>query len=59
MLLRDEVSSRGVDRLEIEANAFASELLMPPKFLESALDAAGLDLEDDAGIEALTKKLPR
>ncbi|TBR27185.1 MAG: ImmA/IrrE family metallo-endopeptidase [Reyranella sp.] len=56
MLLRDEVASQGIDRLEIEANAFASELLMPHKFFEGALDPAGLDLEDDAGIEALTKK---
>jgi len=56
MLLRDDVSSQGIDRLEIQANAFASELLMPHKFLESALDLAGLDLEDDTGIEVLAKK---
>ncbi len=56
MLLRDDVSSRGVDRLEIEANAFASELLMPRKFIDLALGPAGLDLEDDANIETLAKK---
>ncbi len=56
MLLRDDVSSQGVDRLEIEANAFASELLMPRKFVELVLGPAGLDIEDDAGIEALAKK---
>lgn len=56
MLLRDDVSSQGVDQLEIEANAFASELLMPRKFIDLVLGPAGLDLEDDANIEALAKK---
>jgi Zn-dependent peptidase ImmA (M78 family) len=56
MLLRDDVSSQGVEPLEIEANAFASELLMPNEFLMTALRASGLDIEDDAGIEALARK---
>jgi Zn-dependent peptidase ImmA (M78 family) len=56
VLLRDDVSSQGIDPLEIEANAFASELLMPGEFLMSALDAGGLDIEDEAGIEALARK---
>ncbi len=56
MLFRDDVSSQGVDPLEVQANAFASEFLMPQKFLESALGTAGLDIEDDASIESLAKK---
>lgn len=56
VLLRDDVSSKGVDPLEIEANAFASELLMPAEFLLNALDEAGLDIEDEAGIEALARR---
>lgn len=56
VLLRDDVSSQGVDPLEIEANAFASELLMPREFLMGALDASGLDIEDDAGVEALARR---
>lgn len=56
VLLRDDVSSQGIDPLEIEANAFASELLMPQELLMSALDAVGLDIEDDAGIEALARR---
>jgi Zn-dependent peptidase ImmA (M78 family) len=56
MLLRDDVSSQGVDPLEIEANAFASELLIPSELLTNALHAGGLDIEDDAGIEALARK---
>jgi Zn-dependent peptidase ImmA (M78 family) len=56
VLLRDDVSSQGIDPLEIDANAFASELLMPREFLMSALDAGGLDIEDEVGIEALARK---
>ena len=36
--LRNEESSKGIDPEEKEANAFAAELLMPQKFLESDLD---------------------
>lgn len=56
VLLRDDVSSQGMDSLEIEANAFASELLMPGELVTGMLDAGGLDIEDDAGIEALARK---
>lgn len=56
VLMRDDVSSLGSDPLEIDANAFASELLMPRDFLVDALDANGLDIEDEAGIEVLAKK---
>jgi len=56
VLLRDDVSSQGVDPLEIEANAFASELLMPRELLMTALGAGGLDLDDETGIEALARK---
>jgi Zn-dependent peptidase ImmA (M78 family) len=56
VLLRDDISSQGIDPLEIEANAFASELLMPREFLMSALDVGGLDIEDEVGIDALARK---
>ena len=56
VLLRDDISSKGIDPLEIEANAFASELLMPAEFIASTLDAGGLDIEDEIGIETLAKK---
>jgi Zn-dependent peptidase ImmA (M78 family) len=56
VLHRDDISSQGVDPLEIEANAFASELLMPGEFLASALDTGGLDIEDEQRIEALARK---
>jgi Zn-dependent peptidase ImmA (M78 family) len=56
VLHRDDVSSRGEDPYEIEANAFASELLMPTDFLLEALDASGLDLDDEEGIAALARR---
>lgn len=56
VLRRDGVSSEGIDPLEIEANAFAAELLMPQDLLLQACDADGLDIEDDAGIEKLARK---
>lgn len=56
VLLRDDVSSRGTDNREIEANAFASELLMPSELIRGALSERGLDIEDDEGVEALAKK---
>ncbi|GAA4795841.1 MAG TPA: ImmA/IrrE family metallo-endopeptidase [Xanthomonadaceae bacterium] len=56
VLLRDDVSSQGVDLLEIEANAFASELLMPKDLLVKALDEGGVDMDDDTQIETLAKK---
>ncbi len=56
VLRRDDLAAQGVDPLEIEANAFASELLMPQVLLEGLVDPAGLDLDDDAQIEALARK---
>lgn len=55
-LFRDDVSSQGVNNLEIEANAFASELLMPKSLLVEALNGSAVDIEDDVHIELLSKK---
>ncbi|WP_374624555.1 ImmA/IrrE family metallo-endopeptidase [Pandoraea sp.] len=56
MLLRDGASSLGVDRLEIEANAFASELLMPKELLVAEVRGVPIDVEDDQQVEELAKK---
>lgn len=56
VLHRDELAAQGTDPLEIEANAFASELLMPRQFLLEAVGDAGLDLDDDDAVEALAKR---
>lgn len=55
-LFRNDVSSLGVDALEIEANAFASELLMPRMLLVAALNGEMVDIENDVQIESLSKK---
>lgn len=56
VLFRDELSSQGVDPFEREANAFASEFLMPSDFLASILGDGGLDIEDDERIETLARR---
>ena len=56
VLFRDDVSSQGIDPLEVDANAFASEFLMPHDLLKIALGASGLDIEDDQGVEALARR---
>lgn len=56
VLHRNKVSAEGSDPLEVEANAFASELLMPDALLADAIGDAGLDLDDDAAVEALARR---
>jgi Zn-dependent peptidase ImmA (M78 family) len=55
-LRRDAIASAGVDPIEIEANAFASELLMPAAQVEKVLQGETIDLEDDVAIAALAKR---
>lgn len=56
VLYRDDLSSKGTDALEIEANAFAAELLMPSDLVKGAIGAGGVDIEDDASVEAMARK---
>lgn len=56
VLFRDDVSALGTEPMEIEANAFASELLIPGELLAAALEGGGVDLEDEAGVEALARR---
>lgn len=56
ILFRDPVSTQGTDKLEIEANTFASELLMPRTLVLREVDEAGIDIDDLAHIESLAKK---
>lgn len=56
VLLRGELASQGVDPREIEANAFAAEILMPQRLLAEALDTDEIDIEDDDQMDALAKK---
>jgi Zn-dependent peptidase ImmA (M78 family) len=56
VLLRDRNSSTGTDQQEIEANAFASELLMPTEILETILGGRQVILDDDEEVAALARK---
>ncbi|MGY6251360.1 ImmA/IrrE family metallo-endopeptidase [Bosea thiooxidans] len=56
VMMRDDVAAQGVDSLEIQANAFAAELLMPRAFLNEVVDPVGLDLDDEERLEALARK---
>jgi len=55
-LRRDSISSEGIDPLEVEANAFASEFLMPQHMLETMLEGRIVDLEDDETIANLARR---
>lgn len=55
MLMRDLVSAAGIDDMEIEANFFASELLMPQSMLANALGNAPFDIDDDSTVSALAR----
>lgn len=46
-LPRDSVSTEGVDRFEMQANAFASELLMPEWLIRQVLSGSSRDIQDD------------
>jgi Zn-dependent peptidase ImmA (M78 family) len=56
MLMRDSLSSAGVNEMEIEANLFASELLMPALLLASSLQDEPFDIDDEGAVTALAKQ---
>jgi Zn-dependent peptidase ImmA (M78 family) len=55
VMLRDERSSQASDPMEIDANAYAAELLMPTAMLiaERELRSSGVDYEDDTLVHTL------
>ena len=55
-LMRDERSAAGTEQVEIQANQFASELLMPRSMIEAALAGVQFDIDDDGPMEQLAKK---
>ena len=55
-LRRDWMSSQGVDEREVEANAFASELLIPTDLLRQALAGRTIDFEDEDEIGILARR---
>ena len=55
VVLRDSASSQATDPIEIEANQFAAELLMPIRLLENDVHEYLRDFEDETGLEELAK----
>jgi Zn-dependent peptidase ImmA (M78 family) len=56
VLRRNELSSKAEDVMEVEANQFAAEILMPLPYLRRDLIKFNVDLEDDIQIAKLAKK---
>ncbi len=56
VLMRDAKASFGTNEIEIEANRFAAELLMPASFLKETLSAKKLDIDDEKSIEELAQR---
>lgn len=56
LILRDATSSQGSDRREIEANAFAAELLMPVEMLRRYIQGrGGIDLNNDREVANMAR----
>lgn len=55
-LRRDWLAAQGTDPREVEANAFASELLMPETLMLAALEGREIDLEDDHAVDVLARR---
>jgi len=55
-LMRDQNSATGTEKIEIEANQFASELLMPLAFIDEILRGKQFDIDNEGPMkEAATK----
>ena len=55
-LMRDTTSATGTEQIEIQANQFAAELLMPRDLIDKAMEGKQFDIDDDGPIEELAKK---
>lgn len=55
IMRRDQLSSKGSDDFEVEANVFASELLMPLQLIAPEVGAI-LDLNDEVRLAAIAKR---
>jgi Zn-dependent peptidase ImmA (M78 family) len=53
---RDPTSAEGIDPLEIQANAFASELLLPARLVRQVLSESAGDLHDDEYLIRLAQR---
>jgi Zn-dependent peptidase ImmA (M78 family) len=55
ILRRDQTSAAGVEQMEIEANAFAAELLMPEELLHGEIKGP-VDVDDDGRVTTLARR---
>nr|WP_303649485.1 ImmA/IrrE family metallo-endopeptidase [Asticcacaulis machinosus] len=55
-LRRDFLATTGSDPIEIQANRFAAELLMPETFLREFLRDKSLDVEDEESLSELARR---
>lgn len=56
ILMRDSKSSAGTDTMEVEANKFAAELLLPEFLIEDILANSAFDIDDPSPLDELAKK---
>lgn len=56
VLNRDSTSALGTEQIEIQANQFAAELLMPTAWFTEALDSKAFDIDNEAPLDDLAKK---
>lgn len=56
VFFRDKASSSGISRQEIDANAFAAELLMPEKDLDAQLNGHPIDAFDEVLVRRLAAR---
>jgi len=56
VLMRGVTSALGTDPVEIEANAFASQLLIPTFLLDQVMGREPVDIDDDSPMEELAKR---
>lgn len=52
---RDAISSTGYDPLEVEANQFAAELLMPADSVRKLFNEHPFDMDDETGLRKLAR----
>jgi Zn-dependent peptidase ImmA (M78 family) len=55
-LMRDPKSASGTEQIEIEANQFAAELLMPRTLIDALMAGKQFDIDDDGPMEDLARK---
>ncbi|MDE0041060.1 MAG: ImmA/IrrE family metallo-endopeptidase, partial [Candidatus Poribacteria bacterium] len=56
MLMRDSMSAMGISEMEMEANLFAAELLMPAALISEELESNPIDIDEEDAIDELARR---